>query len=171
MNKLILLFSGSFLSTSILIFLLQGLVSCNHRFEYLTKQDKEIIVLIQSIQPTKLLEHFNEQVEFDYGSEGSIIFLKSSDSENLTKSTDSEVYNFLFKEKLEIPEKNTWISLRDSLNSAYKIEGENNEVNQDSSYFRSIHIYNEKSYNRINLKCREDGDCKIYYFLMSGARI
>ncbi|MDX1960593.1 MAG: hypothetical protein SFU98_18625 [Leptospiraceae bacterium] len=113
---------------------------------------------------------FSRKVEFDYGSETSIIFLKEKDSEELSKKNNSEVYRFLFELDDNLKKESGWLSVSEAIQSSYRIEGENNEVLDEKSYLRSIHIYNEKSYNRINLRCVSENTCKIIYFTMASSR-
>ncbi len=151
------------------LFLLTFLVSCDSKLVYLSTQDKEILQLIEKEQAEKLITHFAPAVEFDYGSEASIMFSPENDLADFLTGNKSEYYRFLFGLDDVFREKN-WVSFKDALKVAYRVQGENGGVNPDKSYNRFIHIYSDKSYNRIGLKCAEENNCKINYLFLSSSK-
>ncbi|HMV77802.1 MAG TPA: hypothetical protein PLJ29_12145 [Leptospiraceae bacterium] len=156
---------------SILIVSAVFLNSCDSKQKYTTKIDKQIITYLQKGNAEKLAELFSDQVEFEYGVEGFMIYQKSSDEKEFLTNKDSQFHSFLFKLDEKIAGSTSWLCLKDAVTNAYKIEAENVEVLDDRSYIRSIHIYNDKSYNRINLKCKDEENCRIIYFNMGSSRI
>lgn len=158
-------------SVSVLIFSAAFLNSCDSKQKYTTKIDKQILTYLQKGNAEKLAEFFSDQVEFEYGVEGFMIYQKSSDEKEFLNNKDSQFHSFLFKLDEKIAGSTSWLCLKDAVTNAYKIEAENVEVLDDRSYIRSIHIYNDKSYNRINLKCKDEENCRIIYFNMGSSRI
>jgi hypothetical protein len=145
-------------------------MGCDSKFRYLTSNDKEILKLIEKENAEKLLDFFSKQVEFDYGSEASMIFLTDSDRKDLLKGKESEFYRFIFGLDDKLKKDTNWLSLKEAIKKAYKVEGENNGSNEDKSYIHSIHIYNENAYNRINLRCTSESSCEIIYFTTASSR-
>jgi len=159
------------LSVLILIISVIFFNSCDSKQKYTTKVDKQIITYLQKGNAEKLAELFSDQVEFEYGVEGFMIYQKSSDEKDFISNKESQFHSFLFKLDDKIAGSTSWLCLKDAVTNAYKIEAENVEVLDDRSYIRSIHIYNDKSYNRINLKCKDEENCRIIYFNMGSSRI
>ncbi|MCB1177865.1 MAG: hypothetical protein KDK36_09825 [Leptospiraceae bacterium] len=153
----------------ILIIALLLIENCESKYVYLTDQDKEILNLIQTEQFEKLLEHFGNNIEFDYGSESYTMFSLKSDKEDYLKGKKSEYYKFIFQLDDFFKEKN-WLSFREALLKAYRVQGENKETNDDKTYNRYIHIFTDKSYNRVGLKCIEENKCKINNLYISSSK-
>lgn len=148
----------------LITFLFLGL-NCYSKYKYTNAQDMEILKAIEEKNLLHLLKHFDESVELDYAQEAYTIFNKTSDP----TGPNSEIYHYLF-ELQPVHKEKPWLSFREALITSYKVEAENNEVNEDGSYFRNIHIYNETSYNRITLKCYRDNLCKITNMLIASSR-
>jgi hypothetical protein len=130
--------------------------------------------LLLSIEQEKLedlIPYLGEQVEFDYSHEAYTMFSRIKDSRDLQLGQKSEYYRFLFQLDSEMKKDKSWLSFKEALKSSYKVEAENNEVNEDGSYLRSIHIYNEASYNRISLRCQGEDNCKITSLLIAASKI
>lgn len=154
----------------IVLFLIFFLANCNSKYKYANKLDLEIIKSIQEEKVDRLISFLADQVEFDYAHEAYTMFSRAKDSKDLLSGNTSEYYRFLFQLAPELKEK-SWLSFKEALVKSYKVEAENNEVNEDGSYLRSIHIYNESSYNRITLKCIEENDCKITSLLIAASKL
>jgi len=144
--------------------------SCNSKYKYTTKLDMEILKSIQEVKVEKLLSYFAEQVEFDYSQEAYTMFHRAKDSKELLSGNISEYYRFLFELNPELKEK-SWLSFKEALAIAYRVEAENNEVNEDGTYFRNIHIYTDSNYNRITLKCIDENSCQIISLLISASNL
>ncbi|MCX7997453.1 MAG: hypothetical protein N3A69_00690, partial [Leptospiraceae bacterium] len=140
----------------IVIITLLTLLNCTSKYKYTNKLDIQILKAIEEKDISTLFKYFDEAVELDYSQDAYTIFNKTSDPSD----PSSEIYHYLFELKPVHKEK-SWLSFREALVSSYKVEAENNEVNEDGSYFRNIHIYNETAYNRITLKCFKEDLCKI----------
>lgn len=138
---------------------------CSSKYKYTNAIDLEILKSIEEKNLEKLFKYFDESVELDYAQDAYTIFNKTSDPSDL----NSEIYRYLF-ELQSVHKEKSWLSFREALLSCYKVEAENNEVNEDGSYFRNIHIYNENAYNRITLKCYQDDLCKITSMLIASSR-
>ncbi len=139
--------------------------TCSSKYKYTNSLDLEILKSIQEKNLKKLFEYFDDSVELDYSQDAYTIFSKTSDPSD----QKSEIYYYLF-ELQSVHKEKSWLSFKEALETSYKVEAENNEVNEDESYFRNIHIYNENAYNRITLKCYRENLCKITSMLISSSK-
>lgn len=138
---------------------------CTSKFKYTNTFDMEILHAIEQKDIQKLFKYFDDSVELDYAQDAYTIFSKSSDPSD----SNSEIYHYLF-ELQPVHKERSWLSFREALVNSYKVEAENNEVNEDGSYFRNIHIYTESSYNRITIKCFREDLCKITSMLIASSK-